>query len=96
MQSRENPVLPQEDGEQVQLWQRKKGAVPHWLNMATKTPQAITSPPVLGRGGIMADAMGLGKTLTVLSLIIAGKQEKTDGFCKSTLIGAMLRPTSCP
>lgn len=38
----------------------------------------------------MADAMGLGKTLTVLSLIIAGKKEKSDGYCKSTLIGTFL------
>jgi len=40
-----------------------------------------------GRGGILADAMGLGKTLTLLCLIIASKAEATPGFCGATLIG---------
>lgn len=29
------------------------------LKVATKTPQEITSPPVLGRGALVADSMGL-------------------------------------
>ena len=35
----------------------------------------------------MADAMGLGKTLTVLALIIASKAEPSPGYCGATLIG---------
>ena len=86
MQQHENPSLPTGD-EHVQLWQRKDGQVPHWLNIATKSPQPISQSPILGRGGIMADAMGLGKTLTVLALIIASKAEPSPGYCGATLIG---------
>lgn len=86
MQQNEAPTLPTID-EHVQLWQRKTSPMPHWLNRATLTPQAITSPPELGRGGIMADAMGLGKTLTILSLVLATKDDKPAGYCNATLIG---------
>lgn len=59
----ENPKLPTKEGETVQFWTRQKGAgkgaPDYWLNVATKTPQAAT--PELGRGGIVADGMGLGK-----------------------------------
>ena len=32
---------------------------PFAVKVATKTPQAITNPPVLGRGALVADSMGL-------------------------------------
>lgn len=86
MQQKEAPSLPEGD-EHVQLWQRMTKPMPHWLNRATLTPQAITNAPELGRGGIMADSMGLGKTLTVLSLIIASKKEEAPGHDNATLIG---------
>ena len=35
----------------------------------------------------MADAMGLGKTLTVLALVIASRKEPAPGYCGATLIG---------
>ncbi|KAF8588628.1 hypothetical protein K439DRAFT_1651796 [Ramaria rubella] len=78
---RENPLLPQKETDNpVQFWQFKG----YYLNIATKTPQQ--APPVLGRGGLMADAMGLGKTLTMLSLIIATKKDVSPDFCNATLI----------
>lgn len=86
MQQHENPALPTGE-DHVQLWQKKSGGVPHWLNIATRTPAAIANPPALGRGGIMADAMGLGKTLTILSLVLASKAESAPGFSGTTLIG---------
>jgi SWI/SNF-related matrix-associated actin-dependent regulator of chromatin subfamily A3 len=56
------------------------------LNVATRTPQSET--PTLGRGGIIADGMGLGKTLTVLALVLASLKEKEGpGISNSTLIG---------
>lgn len=36
----------------------------------------------------MADAMGLGKTLTMLALITATKADVSEHFSNSTLIGA--------
>jgi SWI/SNF-related matrix-associated actin-dependent regulator of chromatin subfamily A3 len=59
----EDPKLPKTpEDTAVQFWTRQKGsgkgASDYWLNVATKTPQAET--PVLGRGGIVADGMGLG------------------------------------
>lgn len=86
MQQKEAPVLPTGD-EHVQLWQRKSTPMPHWLNRATLTPQAINNPPELGKGGIMADSMGLGKTLTILALILATKGDKPASYCDATLIG---------
>lgn len=87
---RENPVLPKKEGDKpVQFWQlRKNGSSSYYYNIATKTPQ--TAPPALGRGALCADAMGLGKTLTMISLIIATKKDNNPGFSKTTLIVAPL------
>ncbi|KAF8520324.1 SNF2 family N-terminal domain-containing protein [Hysterangium stoloniferum] len=85
---RENPSLPKKESDRpVQFWQykvvptRPKG---YYLNIATKTPQEAL--PVLGRGGLMADAMGLGKTLTMLSLTVATKKDIPTEFSNTTLI----------
>lgn len=68
MVSHENPKLPSKIGDDaVQFWTRQKGSrgqSDYWLNVATKTPQDDT--PVLGRGGIMADGMGLGELVLVV------------------------------
>ncbi|KAH6913909.1 SNF2 family N-terminal domain-containing protein [Coprinopsis sp. MPI-PUGE-AT-0042] len=85
---RENPKLPKkETDEPVQFWQlRKSNGKTYYLNVATKTPQE--QEPALGKGAICADAMGLGKTLTMLSLILATKDDNHPNFSKSTLIVA--------
>ncbi|CAK9786233.1 unnamed protein product [Cutaneotrichosporon oleaginosum] len=86
----EDPKLPKTpEDTAVQFWTRQKGsgkgASDYWLNVATKTPQVET--PVLGRGGIVADGMGLGKTLTTLALVLATKaQDVAQGSTKTTLI----------
>lgn len=78
------------------LWkkvvEKKKTA---YLNAATNTSQA--NPPPGVRGGILADSMGLGKTLSFLSLIAArdsrfqGKSERTTGttlvVCPTSVLG---------
>ncbi|ORY32870.1 SNF2 family N-terminal domain-domain-containing protein [Naematelia encephala] len=91
MISRENPKLPSSPSDPpVQFWVRqnpeaKGNGKPYWLNVATRTPQ--TETPELGRGGIIADGMGLGKTLSTLALILATKGEKIQqGNSKATLI----------
>ncbi|EIW70483.1 hypothetical protein TREMEDRAFT_60987 [Tremella mesenterica DSM 1558] len=90
MISRENPTLPTSPQDPpVQFWVRQKGTKAgereYWLNVATRTPQEAT--PVLGRGGIIADGMGLGKTLTTLSLVLATKKDQiTGGYSGATLI----------
>ncbi|KAG1777727.1 SNF2 family N-terminal domain-containing protein [Suillus placidus] len=85
---REYPSLPTKESDKpVQFWQyRKIGSKPHYFNIATKTPQEISSPPLLGRGAILADSMGLGKTLSMLALILATKKDIPTDHSKSTLI----------
>ncbi|KAG5648541.1 hypothetical protein DXG03_003152 [Asterophora parasitica] len=56
--------------------------------VATKTPQE--TPPLLGRGALCADAMGLGKTLTMLALILATKKDVPRDYSNTTLIVAPL------
>ncbi|KAJ6499180.1 SNF2 family N-terminal domain-containing protein [Mycena sanguinolenta] len=87
---RENPVLPKNESDKpVQFWQfRKNGSKSYYFNLATKTPQE--SPPELGRGALCADSMGLGKTLTMLALILATKADVPKDFSNSTLIVAPL------
>ena len=72
------------------------------VSVATKTP--TQDAPLLGRGALCADSMGLvwplnlagyrpvltpsqGKTLTMLSLILATKGDVPPDFSKTTLIG---------
>ena len=64
MIKQEDPKLPSAGDPAVQFWIRqkadpKKGGQDYWLNVATKTPQK--DDPRLGRGGILADGMGLGE-----------------------------------
>ncbi|KAI9639359.1 uncharacterized protein MKK02DRAFT_39660 [Dioszegia hungarica] len=86
MIERENPKLPAVGEPPVQFWSRRaQGGREHWFNMATQSPQ--TETPVLGRGGIIADGMGLGKTLTTLALTLATKSEPlAAGEANATLI----------
>lgn len=67
MMTQEHPKLPSKPSDPpVQFWLKhepeKKDvqAKEYWLNVATRTPQSET--PVLGRGGILADGMGLGES----------------------------------
>ncbi|KIK94979.1 hypothetical protein PAXRUDRAFT_141720 [Paxillus rubicundulus Ve08.2h10] len=85
---REYPELPiKESDKPVEFWQyRKAGTKPYYFNLATKTPQEITSPPILGRGALVGDSMGLGKTLTMIALILATKQDVPAHYSNSTLI----------
>ncbi|KAI0702988.1 SNF2 family N-terminal domain-containing protein [Cerioporus squamosus] len=82
---REYPVLPkQESDKPVQFWQYRVGNKAYYYNIATKTPQEAA--PVLGRGALCADSMGLGKTLTMLALILATKSDIPLDQSNSTLI----------
>ncbi|WVF71338.1 hypothetical protein IAT40_006141 [Kwoniella sp. CBS 6097] len=85
MIERENPVLPKKPSDpQVQFWTRQSGqnkTPDYYLNVATRTPQY--NEPELGRGGIIADGMGLGKTLTALSLVLATKKDPATGKSSS-------------
>ncbi|KAK0225975.1 SNF2 family N-terminal domain-containing protein [Armillaria fumosa] len=90
---REYPVLPKKETDKpVQFWQLRKDGNKfltvneqiYYYNVATKTPQ--TSPPVLGRGALFADAMGLGKTLTMIALVLATGHDRPAHFSNSTVI----------
>lgn len=86
----ECPKLPtSEKDAPVQFWQYKQiTGKPYYYNLATKTPQS--KAPELGKGALCADAMGLGKTLTMIALILATNDAKPSGCIKSTLIVAPL------
>ncbi|KAI0093185.1 SNF2 family N-terminal domain-containing protein [Irpex rosettiformis] len=83
---REYPKLPTDEKDKpVQFWQlRKAGGKSFYFNLATKTPQS--NPPVLGRGALCADSMGLGKTLTMLALMLATKNDVPTDHSKSSLV----------
>ncbi|KAI0633366.1 SNF2 family N-terminal domain-containing protein [Trametes polyzona] len=82
----EYPVLPRsEEDKPVQFWQLRKGpGKSYYFNIATKTPQEAA--PVLGRGALCADSMGLGKTLTMIALILATKSDTPLDHSNATLI----------
>ncbi|CAE6425244.1 unnamed protein product [Rhizoctonia solani] len=87
--NRENVVLPSKHGEpHQQFWEYRAppGSRAHYMNLITKSPIPASMPPTIGRGGIMSDSMGLGKSLTFLALVIATKNSRPEGFDKPTLI----------
>ncbi|KAK1755748.1 putative SWI/SNF-related matrix-associated actin-dependent regulator of chromatin subfamily A member 3-like 1 [Echria macrotheca] len=79
MVSREQDSIPgQADSEVRSTWRCKRdhtGAIVYH-NVVTDQTQRQRPPTVLG--GILADMMGLGKTLSVLSLLTYTKQEALD------------------
>ncbi|KAG8935555.1 hypothetical protein FRC02_007699 [Tulasnella sp. 418] len=83
---REYPVLPKKETDpELQFWKfARQGNKTFYYNVVTKTPQV--EPPALGRGGFMADSMGLGKTLTMLSLILATIDDIPANRSNATLI----------
>ncbi|PFH50907.1 hypothetical protein AMATHDRAFT_3537 [Amanita thiersii Skay4041] len=84
---REYPVLPKKESDKPSIISDATQKV-YYYNVATNTPQV--QAPILGRGSICADAMGLGKTLTMLSLIIATKDDNPSDYSKTSLIVAPL------
>ncbi|KAK4193912.1 SNF2 family N-terminal domain-containing protein [Podospora australis] len=71
MTNRESDQLPDADSKALitSTWQRKRDqhGVVGWYNVVTE--QSLREPPPPMLGGILADMMGLGKTLSVLSLV---------------------------
>ncbi|KAF8342156.1 SNF2 family N-terminal domain-containing protein [Cantharellus anzutake] len=87
---RENPVLPtsaSQPSEQFWRYDESTGK-PLYLNVESNQPVPVSRPPVLGRGAILADAMGLGKTLSMISLIVATKEDVPKDYCNATLVVA--------
>lgn len=83
MIERENPKLPTKISDPaVQFWVKQAPQTPrgkeHWLNVATRSPQVET--PILGRGGILADGMGLG----VYDVCAANDRQNPHSPCART------------
>ncbi|GJP90012.1 hypothetical protein CBS115989_17 [Aspergillus niger] len=83
MIAKENPSLPGDGGDVVQLWKKNGNK---YTNIATN--YSMTQAPPLASGGILADDMGLGKTIQILSLIMVNSQPKTPESSRTTLIVA--------
>ncbi|KAF9518097.1 hypothetical protein BS47DRAFT_1359131 [Hydnum rufescens UP504] len=70
--NREYPTLPKKPSDTpVQFWQyttESRNPKPTYVNLISRQPVALDDAPSLGRGAIFADSMGLGKTLSMISL----------------------------
>eukprot|EP00698_Gefionella_okellyi_P006269 TRINITY_DN15654_c0_g1_i1.p1 TRINITY_DN15654_c0_g1~~TRINITY_DN15654_c0_g1_i1.p1 ORF type:complete len:931 (-),score=182.33 TRINITY_DN15654_c0_g1_i1:60-2561(-) len=89
---RENPSLDGH-GADACFWEKRpqpNGSVV-WYNSATNS--AVKDPPVLCKGGILSDDMGMGKSLQILSLVISARAQKPDErvptliVCPVSLVG---------
>ncbi|PWY85763.1 hypothetical protein BO94DRAFT_566501 [Aspergillus sclerotioniger CBS 115572] len=80
-QRQENPSLPGDGGDVVQLWKKNGNK---YTNIATN--YSMSQAPPLASGGILADDMGLGKTIQIISLILANSQPKSPESSSTTLI----------
>lgn len=76
MTTREKPRDVQvQEKNMVSFWRTKLGPTGQRLFVNVITGQTQARPPPETRGGILADMMGLGKTLSILSLIASSTQE---------------------
>lgn len=83
---KENPHLPTAGSDDaVQLWKRSKHNANIFTNIATNF-SIKNQEPTLASGGILSDDMGMGKTLEMISLIIADANASSPS--KATLIVA--------
>ncbi len=70
MTQRETPISKRGDTKlTASIWQKKLGRGNQTIYQNVITGQAETQPPPDTLGGILADMMGLGKTLSILSLV---------------------------
>ncbi|RBR06449.1 uncharacterized protein FIESC28_11072 [Fusarium coffeatum] len=76
MMTKERPREAQvQEKTMVSFWQDKWGQNGQKIYFNVITGQNQAKPPVETRGGILADMMGLGKTLSILSLITTSTNE---------------------
>ena len=81
---KENPELPVAGSDDaVQLWKRSQHNARIFTNIATNF-SLKDKEPTLASGGILSDDMGMGKTLEMISLIVAN--EKITSPSRTTLI----------
>jgi SNF2 family DNA or RNA helicase len=72
----EDRIIPKKDGGEVfHLWKSKHAANGKTVYYNVITGTELPTRPPLMRGGILADVMGLGKTLSILSLVVASMSE---------------------
>ncbi|POR34601.1 Putative SWI/SNF-related matrix-associated actin-dependent regulator [Tolypocladium paradoxum] len=89
MATREKPLQDQSsDKAMVSFWQTKVNANGQKTYSNAITGQEQRDPPPETRGGILADMMGLGKTLSILSLIASS----TDDAHRWELLAPVQRP----
>ena len=83
---KENPQLPViGSDEAVQLWKRSEHNPNIFTNVATSF-SLKNQEPTLASGGILSDDMGMGKTLEMISLMVADADDSSTS--KATLIVA--------
>ncbi|KAL9937684.1 hypothetical protein V8E36_003229 [Tilletia maclaganii] len=68
----EHPILPQKKSDPtVALWKKTRKVFGENVYVNIATSKRSRNPGPLPRGGILADGMGLGKTLQVLALVLS-------------------------
>ncbi|OAA56660.1 snf2 family helicase [Niveomyces insectorum RCEF 264] len=76
MTNREKPLAAQAESKlTASIWQKKVTPRGETVYYNVITGQMETQPPSESLGGILADMMGLGKTLSVLSLVASTKEQ---------------------
>ncbi|KAK0567677.1 hypothetical protein OC844_000129 [Tilletia horrida] len=68
----EHPILPQKKTDPcVGLWKKQQSRFGETFYLNVASHRRSRNPGALPRGGILADGMGLGKTLQILALVLA-------------------------
>ena len=70
------------DGRGSDIWATQKDAYGRTLYLNTIAGQKQTRPPQQFRGGLLIDAPGLGKSLSIISLIASDCHSEAQGDCK--------------
>ena len=85
------------DGDHKDMWKKQKDAFGRTVYFNTITGQKQSRPPQQFRGGLLIDAPGLGKSLSIIALIAADCERIVQDDCQGTSLSTTLLiiPKTC-
>ena len=85
------------DGHHRDMWKEQKDAFGRVSYLNTITGQKQTLAPQQFRGGLLIDAPGLGKSLSIIALIASNSEMKAHSLCKEAFLPTTLLivPKTC-